>query len=513
MMVADLTLSGAGARRVPRLGDLIGQESLKLSLVVGDDLCLHRPVRGVHAIELLHPGEWIDRGWVLLTLGSALGGATAAQQRDYVKELLDAGVTALGFGVGIVFDDVPQHLRVAAEELGLPLLTVAPETPFRLLISYAHELEYRAVSRRLEVHSRLTAAIGSSKPEVALAQRVSALLDRPARLVDPAGHVVASTGSPAAGELDAQHVVSAVPGGLQLTVPMRPTDDIEELEVLDVAREVMRLLGARDEFLTVERRLARAELFDDVLGASSSTNAHTLARRLLSYGVDASAGMAIVAIDPCVPTDDAVGALEVIAYGCGLSAIFSLEGETTGGETTVALVEVADGSALREFLRRLKRNWLVGVGETFSLVRKASASARIAEAALRVARARARGTRAGYVVTHAELGYSAWLLASMDPSLAWQRAARRLAVLQEQPLVLDAVTTYLDCELSVAKAAEALYIHANSLRYRLSRAELALGASLRNPEVISDLYLALRTLQGFGSQPPAPRGDLTRVAI
>jgi hypothetical protein len=38
----------------------------------------------------------------------------------------------------------------------------------------------------------------------------------------------------------------------------------------------------------------------------------------------------------------------------------------------------------------------------------------------------------------------------------------------------------------------ALHLHPNSLRYRLAKIEQALGRSLRSPQTIADLYLALR---------------------
>jgi len=483
--LADVSPTPSGARRVPCLGDLVAAPDLNLVLAVGDDTSLERPVRGVHAIDLLHPAKWIDRGWVLLTTGSSLADVGVAEQRGYVAELMAAGVSALGFGVGIVVDEIPPAITAAAEDLGLPVLTVAPETPFRSVVSYAHELEYGAVTRRLELHSRLVATIGSSTPEQALAMRVSSILSRPARLVDGGGHVVAAAGDQSSDEHGSEHVVTPTQGALRLLVPTRSSDGAEELAVLDVAREVLRLLSAREEFHTGERRLARAELVDDVLKASTAANAHAVQRRLLSYGVDATAEMAMVAIEATGPTPDAIGVIEAMAYSCGLAGIFAQE-----GETIVGLVQIGDDAAVSEFLGRVGRDWHVGVGEGFSGVAKASGSARIAEAALRIAHR--RGGRRGAVVTHTDLGFGSWLLASMDPSLATRRAARRLAVLQEQPLVFEAVKTYLECDLSVAKAAEALFIHANSLRYRLSRAELALGAPLRKPEIITDLFLALQ---------------------
>ena len=50
---------------------------------------------------------------------------------------------------------------------------------------------------------------------------------------------------------------------------------------------------------------------------------------------------------------------------------------------------------------------------------------------------------------------------------------------------------YLDAGLDLGRAAHALGLHRNSLRYRLDRAELALGRSLRDTGTVATLHLAL----------------------
>ena len=41
------------------------------------------------------------------------------------------------------------------------------------------------------------------------------------------------------------------------------------------------------------------------------------------------------------------------------------------------------------------------------------------------------------------------------------------------------------------RAAQAMHLHHNSLRYRLSRAEQLLGRSLKDPATIASVYFAL----------------------
>jgi len=45
--------------------------------------------------------------------------------------------------------------------------------------------------------------------------------------------------------------------------------------------------------------------------------------------------------------------------------------------------------------------------------------------------------------------------------------------------------------MDVKAAADAMHVHPNTLRYRLSRVEQLLGRSLRSPATIAELSLAL----------------------
>ncbi len=64
--------------------------------------------------------------------------------------------------------------------------------------------------------------------------------------------------------------------------------------------------------------------------------------------------------------------------------------------------------------------------------------------------------------------------------------------LARQPAALETLIAYFEHDLNVSTTAVHLHLHPNSLRYRLSRIEEAIGAPLRAPAVIAAVYLALR---------------------
>ncbi|MFF4260101.1 PucR family transcriptional regulator ligand-binding domain-containing protein [Streptomyces sp. NPDC001663] len=90
---------------------------------------LDRDVVWAHSIELVDPALWLAGGELLLTTGLRLTADSAACEY-YVGRLVKAGVAAVGFGVGLSHEQVPEALVDAAEEAGLPLPEVALPTPF-----------------------------------------------------------------------------------------------------------------------------------------------------------------------------------------------------------------------------------------------------------------------------------------------------------------------------------------------------------------------------------------------
>ena len=81
---------------------MLAEHPFGLTLVSGGPDCARRDVRGAHAVEVDEPARWLARDWVMLTTGVRLRG-NARAQRALVPALEEAGVCALGFGVGLGF--------------------------------------------------------------------------------------------------------------------------------------------------------------------------------------------------------------------------------------------------------------------------------------------------------------------------------------------------------------------------------------------------------------------------
>ena len=135
---------------------LLGRDELRLRLMNGDP---DTPLTWVHGIELLDPTPYLSGGELVLTTGQRLP-AEHDECRAYVQRLAAHDVGALGFGVGVGHDTVPDAVALACVEFGLPLLVVPEPTPFvsivRVGADHVAEAERRALRHTVEFQRRLT---------------------------------------------------------------------------------------------------------------------------------------------------------------------------------------------------------------------------------------------------------------------------------------------------------------------------------------------------------------------
>ncbi len=117
---------------------LLDRPEFGLRLVVGT--ATEEPLTWAHAIDAVDPTPWLTGGELVLTTGLRLS-RSAREQREYVERLAGAGVSGLGFGVGVRFDEVPAAIVEACEASGLALLEVPLPTAFIAIT--------QAVARRL----------------------------------------------------------------------------------------------------------------------------------------------------------------------------------------------------------------------------------------------------------------------------------------------------------------------------------------------------------------------------
>jgi purine catabolism regulator len=179
------------------IGDVVADPSLNLQVAAGGGT-LSNQVTSAHVSELTSPGDWLRGGELLMTVGLLLP-MKLPECRAYVSECAAAGVAgiALGLGHGLPYKECPDALRIAAEELAVPLLMVPDETPFIAITKWVFATiaaqERKDLQTAMEINRRLTAVATSAAPLPALLSAWSESSATPCVVCDSRGRLMAAT--------------------------------------------------------------------------------------------------------------------------------------------------------------------------------------------------------------------------------------------------------------------------------------------------------------------------------
>lgn len=183
------------------------QPSVPLSVLLADPALDLRQVAGpagdhrvstVGTTEIEDPSPYLVGGELLLTAGVRLP-LDAEGIDTYVRRVVDAGVSALGFGVAPVHDEVPPELVAACDRHGLPLLRLPPATPFVAVGQATYAAMAEARNRELREISRAQSALATAaaRPDAlrAVLTQLGAHTGAWAVLYDARGNELFSAGS------------------------------------------------------------------------------------------------------------------------------------------------------------------------------------------------------------------------------------------------------------------------------------------------------------------------------
>jgi purine catabolism regulator len=156
-------------------------------------------VLGAAVVEVESAARWIAPEWVLLTAGVRLEGSSDEAFRALVAECDEAGIAALGFGVGPVLDELPQPLLEEGEARGFPIVAVPIDTPFREVVRFVDTAIMGAdapLLRRLSSLQRFVVdALQDAEPEHAVVERLARFMDASAAVLAPTGEPEIARGS------------------------------------------------------------------------------------------------------------------------------------------------------------------------------------------------------------------------------------------------------------------------------------------------------------------------------
>lgn len=465
------------------LSGLLALEELGLRLIAGP---ADAELLWVHTSEMADPYPYLLGGELLLSAGVLL-----TDPDTYVARLVEAGAAALGFGVRPVHDTVPPALVAACDRYGLPLVEVPPGTPFTAiaravwgLMAAARHRELRRVARAQQA---LAAAAARPDPIPAVLHQLAARLPGRAALLTADGEELHAAGRPPAPETRAALARLArvlAPSGRP--APASATDTVGGTRLSAYA-----LGGGQGLALTLATD--HREPGDHIVAGIAVVLLSLLAAP--HQGADAAHRSAalvrlLLGADPAdaAPLLGGDGRWTVVhARRSDGTAPDPLTAGALGAALGSALVDAdRDGEAVRVLVPgggpvAPQPGWTLGASAPAPADALGAADTRAARALCR-----AVATRTPLAVDTPVTG----LAALLPPGPAADRARTLLAPLTA-PLT-ETLRCWLSLHGSWDRTAVALSVHRNTVRQRIARCGVLLGADLDDMDVRTELWLALR---------------------
>jgi hypothetical protein len=461
--------------------DLLAIDPQRLELIAGA-IGLDRPVRWAHSIELIDPRPYLRGHEFVMTMGSALLSDEAID--TFISALLEREASGIGFGRGPVHPSTPTRLKTACDATGLPLIEIAEDVRF---MSFTEELAERLAARRVAVHrqdirreQRLLDLLASGRGLERMLAVVAEGVGGTVAISDVTGSVEVCVGR--TGRASVEPIVKrALLGGPPRRPRLTHTNDGLTAELMPI-RHAARLLGwliwLRPSTETTRMAIAILAGAVPILAIELTSRSLERKRERESVGhlisvIRSGVAEPIVLRDRIERAGFASRRIGVAVWlGDGLfedrqAPQGAIVGESQGMTWFVCPDPGELGRAARD------RGVACGIG---SVVRIERLRRSIAEAESACSMA----ARSGGVAT--------WRDLATLPALLTQFPAERLDPFTGQlivPLVeydarrrgelLSTLRTFVGLDGSIARTAEALHIHVNTLRYRLERVKAVTG--------------------------------------
>jgi purine catabolism regulator len=477
---------------------------------------LDRRVGGVNIMEDAEIVRWMRGGELLLSTGYTVRDDTAALE-GLVGALAERGLAGLAIKLGLYVDALPEPAREAADRLAFPVIALPAGVMFNDILSevLGTILNRQAVEleRSHAIHARLTAVALEGGSFHELAEAVAELLHRPVAIRDGQGRALAATGDVPT-DPDAPQVVRAIrvgelehgevavwTGGAEILPHERMT--------MEHAATIAAMAIAQERAVVSSEQRHRTLLLMQLVTGRSVDRAE-VARWGTAMGWNLDSPHAVVLVelrDADGPVPVAGSDLETRLVRAARDAIRSQAIVWALQSGLALLVEPEPGvapicRAVHAALHRARSETgvMIGAGGVAEGIDGLSRSYEEASSTLALGR-ELRGD--DFVLEHEELGVYRLLSRLPTGELRRQRDEALGPLLEYDRThggsLVQTLEVFLACERNRVRAAAELFVHYNTLRYRLVQIDRLTGGLTGEPTSRLNLELALcahRLLQG-----------------
>lgn len=371
--------------------------------------------------------------------------------------------------------------------------------------------------RQLEIVQQLLAAMNAEDPIAAVVGELGRQCRGSALLYDSAGTVVESTGAAP------QHLLQAELRSRDLTqgaftvgrwnAAGRELSIRAQSYVLVLASRSPELLAEYGQFLldSVTQLLGSFQALDSFAVAQQIQSSSQLLReidlgippgkerqyweRMRQYGFSPFSSLRYITATTSgySMSRSELRSITAFAATSGVPALVSENVHSSELEPGFRMLAEAS-RRLEKWLSQLSGTLAVGVSQPFaqlSVTPEEAQAAQIAEALARRRRFSPHGGASTAVYVD-RLDPADWLLARARSTRDRAHLEKYVAPLREHQQLWRTLLEHFDHQLHIPHTAQAMGLHQNTLRYRLTKIEELLQVRLSHPEVIANLYLCLK---------------------
>lgn len=503
-----------------RLNDVLNEKSLGLELLVAGNR--DPEITGAHSSEIHDPARWFEPGNIMLTTGMRFVDEAhpAVLAAELVGALRRASVAALFFGIGVYFQSVPEELVRSCTDVGLPLVAVGPEIPFHHIETHVNRTasapESYGLKRVLWLTNDLLDSISSDNPTKSLIGRLGTACRGTAVLYEDSGVIVESTG-----EGPTNLIFSAIEGssfhiervsigrwevmyrsmvlrgrGYHLAVATRHgalLDDVGSV-LLETTQRMLGAIQGINHLDESRQRHENAQLLTSLQDGISVSRELRYWELLKPFGFksfEPLRSMVAVAVgDKALPSAK-VEALIDSAHRSGLPLLFAENGKTPEAPAGFHAL-LPESKASEKWLATGIQDLVVGLSEPSGSLAQIPEKFQDAELAVVIAQRRLAGNTdlRGGLVRMDDVDPASWFLARMKSPTDRKRLNKYVWPLRDEKELMETIQGYLAMDQDVARVATWLYVHPNTVRYRIKKVGDLLGGSLNDAMLITNLYLA-----------------------
>jgi purine catabolism regulator len=513
-------------------------------------------IRWVHIIDIPDTSyEWRRHGVLLLTAGFGLRDAPE-RQAALISKLVEQGFAGMVLCVGYYFDQTPDVIREDADRLGFPVIETPPDLLFIEITEAVLERivneQYTVLQQSNRIYEQLTDLVLQGANLSDLAETLAGLLQRSITIEDPSFFILATasygpvdearersvghgrTTPELSGHLFKVGIYSQLLGKMapvrvppmpdwgmtmeRFVAPIivdreihgyiwiiagdHPLTELDELAISHGAT-VAALILFKDQAVRQAEEALRGDFFDALLRGESEGVAFVEQANRLNY--DRKRPHQILLIHSSLAVDASSYQLQDLVNNWlrenKLNALLNWR----DGNLAVVLESEEEkigqriGQSIAIALTRPGQTFLVGVGSPSSLnANEAGGLRRSFEEAREALSIGLTLEKTDGVICFAELGLLHWLYHLPVEKRAGNIYLERIYSLADYDerrgsKLVQTLEVYLDRGGSLVEAAEALFVHRNTLLHRLERIEKLCEITLRDPLQRLNLHTAVKS--------------------